>query len=113
MNQLPDDIFQIFLKYNHQEEIYNLLSIVREDDDYRLKKYIYFISNEIKAREMDKVLKIREKQKKQINDWCNNGINDGLINYENILDFNNTLLNLAPVNQQVTLDDFFNIDLKN
>jgi hypothetical protein len=58
MIKLPDDLFQIFLEYNHQKEILQILSLIDEYKDYRLKKYVYFITDEIKKREFEKMKEV-------------------------------------------------------
>jgi len=55
MIKFPDDLFQIFLEYNHQKEILKILSLIDEYKDYRLKKYVYYITDEIKKREFEKM----------------------------------------------------------
>lgn len=106
MNQFPDDLFQIFLEYNGSKEIFNILCMVEKDKDYRLKKYVYYISNEIKNRSMTEVLEKRKKEKTQ-------SINGRHIIYENILsdisDINkNVSYNLSDdLFTQTNLDDFY------
>jgi len=107
----PDDVFQIFLEFNDQPEIVGLLNWIDEKKDYRVKKYVYFISNEIKRREMEKLLESRKKDEDESNDHYH-----GRINYENIL--SNTKGEIKPYSKIIgnldggcELDDFFNVSL--
>ena len=125
MNKFPDDVFQIFLEYNDQPEIMGLLTWIDEDNDYRVKKYIYYISNELKRREWDKeiekrkknvchkkknvCLEKRKKNKGQINKWTYGGVLNGSVIFEDVLTTNSKIIgNLVG---GIGLDKFFNQDL--
>ena len=102
MNKFPDDVFQIFLEYNDQPEIMGLLTWIDEDNDYRVKKYIYYISNELKRREWDKEMEKRKKNKGQINNWTYKSDQD---------DFEKSNKVIGNLTGGIGLDKFFNQNL--
>ena len=109
----PDDVFQIFLEFNDQPEIVGLLNWIDEKKDYRVKKYVYFISNEIKRREMEKLLELRKKNEDKSNDHY-----QGQIKYENILSDAEEKIKpyykiIGNLDGGCGLDSFFNVSLLN
>lgn len=107
MNKFPDDVFQIFLKFNDSKEIFNILCMIEDDKDYRLKKYVYYISNEIKNRAMNKELDKRKKDKVQFDLHISYFMYD--TEKHDILTQNYELSN--SLFKPTTLDDFYNNDL--
>ena len=46
LDLLPDDIFQIFLSFNDNKELLNILSLIPEND-YRYEKYLLYIREKV------------------------------------------------------------------
>ena len=111
MIKLPDDLFQIFLEYNHQKEILQILSLIDEYKDYRLKKYVYFITDEIKKREFEKIKEVGRIQYSH----CSNSIyhqDQNLNPKTNVVYYNHLTLqplNYAPINTNQEIVGVFSL----